>query len=236
MSEEKAILLKELAEAVINMDKERARKAALSAIDSGIDAYEAITGGLARGMDRVNELFEQEEYFVPEILLCADAMTVGIELLRPYLPKDAGMNRKKAVIGVVKGDTHDIGKNLVRIMLDNSGFEIFDLGKNVPYAKFVDTAGEVKADLVCMSTLMTTTMDGMGVIIEDLRKAGICSKTLVGGGPISQSFAKSICSDGYAKNAAEAVKVANALFRIAVDIPVREKAYACLTKCDGGVK
>ena len=113
----------------------------------------------------------------------------------------------------MKGDTHDIGKNLVKIMLDNAGFEMHDLGRNVPYAKFVDTAGELKADLVCLSTLMTTTMDGMQVIIEDLKKAGIASRVMVGGGPISPGFAKNIGADGYAKNAAEAVKVAKGLFQ-----------------------
>ncbi|MCL4503015.1 MAG: corrinoid protein [Deltaproteobacteria bacterium] len=213
MSAGKAAILHELAEAVINMDVPGAKRAAESALAFKIDPYEAITEGLAKGMDRVNELFEQEEYFVPEILVCADAMYAGIEMLKPFLPKEATTNRKKAVIGVVKGDTHDIGKNLVRIMLDNAGFEMIDLGRDVPYARFIDTAGEQKADLVCMSTLMTTTMDGMQVIIEDLKKAGLLCKTMVGGGPISPTFAKNINADGYAKNASEAVKVAKGLFQ-----------------------
>ena len=202
-----------LTQAVIDMDATRAAEAAAAVIQHNVDPYEAIIEGLAKGMDKVNELFENEEYFVPEILLCADAMNAGIEVLRPYLPKETAWNKKKVVIGVVKGDTHDIGKNLVKIMLDNAGFEMHDLGRNVPYAKFVDTAGEVKADLVCLSTLMTTTMDGMQVIIEDLKKAGIASRVMVGGGPISSGFAKNIGADGYAKNAAEAVKVAKGLFQ-----------------------
>ncbi len=202
-----------LTQAVIDMDATRAAEAAAAVIQHHVDPYEAIIEGLAKGMDKVNELFESEEYFVPEILLCADAMNAGIEVLRPYLPKETTWNKKKVVIGVVKGDTHDIGKNLVKIMLDNAGFEIHDLGRNVPYAKFVDTAGELKADLVCLSTLMTTTMDGMQIIIEDLKKAGIASRVMVGGGPISPGFAKNIGADGYAKNAAEAVKVAKGLFQ-----------------------
>ena len=202
-----------LTQAVIDMDATRAAEAAAAVIQHNVDPYEAIIEGLAKGMDKVNELFESEEYFVPEILLCADAMNAGIEVLRPYLPKETAWNKKKVVIGVVKGDTHDIGKNLVKIMLDNAGFEMHDLGKNVPHAKFVDTAGELKADLVCLSTLMTTTMDGMQVIIEDLKKAGIASKVMVGGGTISPGFAKNIGADGYAKNAAEAVKVAKGLFQ-----------------------
>ena len=210
---EKSDIFYRLTQAVIDMDATRAAAAAAAVIQHNVDPYEAIIEGLAKGMDKVNELFENEEYFVPEILLCADAMNAGIEVLRPYLPKETAWNKKKVVIGVVKGDTHDIGKNLVKIMLDNAGFEMHDLGRNVPYAKFVDTAGAVKADLVCLSTLMTTTMDGMQVIIEDLKKAGIASRVMVGGGPISSGFAKNIGADGYAKNAAEAVKVAKGLFQ-----------------------
>ena len=210
---EKSDIFYRLTRAVIDMDATRAAEAAAAVIQHNVDPYEAIIEGLAKGRDKVNELFENEEYFVPEILLCADAMNAGIEVLRPYLPKETTWNKKKVVIGVVKGDTHDIGKNLVKIMLDNAGFEIHDLGRNVPYAQFVDTAGELKADLVCLSTLMTTTMDGMQVIIEDLKKAGIASRVMVGGGPISPGFAKNIGADGYAKNASEAVKVAKGLFQ-----------------------
>lgn len=210
---EKSDIIYRLTQAVIDMDATRAAEAAAAVIQHNVDPYEAIIEGLAKGMDKVNELFENEEYFVPEILLCADAMNAGIEVLRPYLPKETTWNKKKVVIGVVKGDTHDIGKNLVKIMLDNAGFEIHDLGRNVPYAKFVDTAGELKADLVCLSTLMTTTMDGMQAVIEDLKKAGITARVMVGGGPISPGFAKNIGADGYAKNAAEAVKVAKGLFQ-----------------------
>ncbi|MFO0792980.1 MAG: corrinoid protein [Candidatus Brocadiaceae bacterium] len=213
MDTNKHKILNDLARAVIEMDVSRAVVAATEAIHRKIDPYEIITEGLARGMDRVNELFEQEEYFVPEILLCADTMNAGIEVVRPHLPKENTQDKKKVVIGVVKGDTHDIGKNLVKIMLDNAGFEIHDLGRNVPYARFVDTAGELNADMVCLSTLMTTTMDGMQAVIDDLKKAGIASRVMVGGGPISPGFAKRIGADGYAKNAAEAVKVAKGLFQ-----------------------
>lgn len=221
---EKSDILDNLARAVIDMDVTRTVEMAAEAIRCGVDPYEAIMDGLAKGMDKVNELFESEEYFVPEILLCADAMYAGIEVLRPRLSKETGWNKKKAVIGVVKGDTHDIGKNLVKIMLDNAGFEMHDLGRNVPYSQFIDTAGELQADLVCLSTLMTTTMDGMQVVIEELRKAGIASKVMVGGGPISSAFAKNIGADGYAKNAAEAVKVARDIVQgIPLDLVLLKK-------------
>ncbi len=205
---EKSDILEHLAQSVVDMDVARARELAVESIKQNIDPYEALMNGLARGMERVNELFESEEYFVPEILLCADAMYAGIEVIRPHLPQEGTRKKEKVVIGVVKGDTHDIGKNLVRIMLDSAGYEIHDLGRNVPYAKFVDTAGELRADLVCLSTLMTTTMDGMQVVIEDIKKAGIASKVMVGGGPISLGFARNIGADGYARSAAEAVRVA----------------------------
>ena len=207
MELDRSSILNALAKAVIEMDTDAARKLAGEAIRLGVDPYMAVMDGLAKGMDKVNELYEEEEYFVPELLVCADAMYAGIEVLRAYMPKEDPHTRKKIVIGVMKGDTHDIGKNLVKIMLDNAGFEMHDMGRDVPFAKFVDTAGEIKADIVCLSTLMTTTMDGMGVVVEDLKKAGINSKVLVGGGPISPGFAKNIGADGYAKNAAEAVKV-----------------------------
>lgn len=234
---EKSDILFRLTQAVIDMDATRAAEAAAAIIQHNVDPYEAIIEGLAKGMDKVNELFESEEYFVPEILLCADAMNAGIDVLKPYLPKETTWNKKKVVIGVVKGDTHDIGKNLVKIMLDNAGFEIHDLGRNVPYAKFVDTAGELKADLVCLSTLMTTTMDGMQVIIEDLKKADIASRVMVGGGPISQGFAKNIGADGYAKNAAEAVKVAKGLFQeIHVPMILKTPELVIVRKRQEGVR
>lgn len=237
MHREKSDILQNLAQAVIDMDMTRARKTAAEAINAHMDPYEAITDGLARGMDKVNELFETEEYFVPEILLCADAMYAGIEVLKPYLPKESAYHKKKVVIGVVKGDTHDIGKNLVKIMLDNAGFEIHDLGRNVPYAKFIDTAGELNADLVCLSTLMTTTMDGMQVVIEDMKKAGILSRVMVGGGPISPGFAKNIGADGYAKNAAEAVKVAKGMFQgIQIPLVIKTPELVSIRKNRGGMQ
>ncbi|MGC8493836.1 MAG: corrinoid protein [Syntrophobacteraceae bacterium] len=213
MSEKKAEILRELAQAVVAMDEAGAKKAARAALENEVDACEAINEGLAQGMNRVGELFEQGRYFVPEMLLSAEAMDAAIELLRPHLRREVAENKRKAVIGVIRGDIHEIGKNLVRTMLDNSGFEVIDLGKDVPSAKFVDAAGEANADLVCISTLMTTTMHGMQAVVEELKKAGIGARTMIGGGPVSEAFAKSIGADGYAKNAAEAVRTARELFK-----------------------
>ena len=210
-------ILKDLADSVLNMDEKGAARTAQEAIESGLDPYEAISRGLVIGMNKAGELYENEEYFVPEILICSDAMYAGLDILRPHLKREENGNKVGCVIGVVQGDTHDIGKNLVKIMLDVAGFEIYDLGRNVPLADFVEKAKETNADLICLSTLMTTTMDTMATVIEMLKEEGIRDrfKVLVGGGPISQAFADRIGADGYAANAATAVKVAKALSGIA---------------------
>jgi corrinoid protein of di/trimethylamine methyltransferase len=206
-------VLKDLAESVVNMDEELASRTAREAIESGLDPYDAISNGLVIGMNKAGELYENEEYFVPEILICSDAMYVALDILKPHLKKENGAEKVGCVIGVVQGDTHDIGKNLVKIMLDVAGFEIHDLGRNVPPSGFVEKAKEVNAGLICMSTLMTTTMDGMASVIEMLKEEGIRSrfKVMIGGGPISQGFADRIGADGYADNAAGAVRVAKSL-------------------------
>jgi corrinoid protein of di/trimethylamine methyltransferase len=204
--------LQELSDAVLDMDEERTVKAAHEALDEDVDPYEAIQGGLSDGMARAGQLFEDEEYFIPELLMCSDAMYAGLDVLKPHL-KQVGESRGTVVIGVIEGDTHDIGKNMVRIMFETGGFKVIDLGRDVPPQRFVDTAREEKADIIALSTLMTTTMEGMGTVVRLLGEADIRDgiKVMVGGGPISPGFAKRIGADGYAVNAAEAVKVAREL-------------------------
>lgn len=206
-------ILQDLADGVLNLDEEKAVKAANEAVESGLDAYDAISNGLVIGMNKAGDLYEEEEYFVPELLICSDAMYAGLDILRPHLRKEDAAAKVGCVIGVVEGDTHDIGKNLVRIMLDVAGFEMHDLGRNVPLMDFVEKAKEVDAGLICLSTLMTTTMDGMATVVEMLKEEGIRGrfKVMIGGGPISQAFADRIGADGYADNASTAVKVAKEL-------------------------
>jgi corrinoid protein of di/trimethylamine methyltransferase len=206
-------LYKQLADAVVDMNEDLAEQLARRALDLDIDPYEAIDKGLAKGMERAGKLFEDEEYFVPELIICSDAMNRGIAVLKPHLKPGAVTVRHRAVIGVIEGDTHDIGKNLVKIMLESSGFDITDLGRDVPPETFVDRAVETQAELILMSSLMTTTMDGMGDVVRILDERGIRKqfKIAVGGGPISQSFADRIGADGYSKNAAEAVRLCNSL-------------------------
>ena len=200
------------------MEEEEVVDVAKEYIEAGYPAFDGIMDGLVDGMNKASDLYDAEEYFVTDVLLCSDAMYAGLEVLRPHLPENADAGEKpKAVIGVVEGDTHDIGKNLVKIMMDTAGFEMYDLGRDVPLDAFVDKAIEVNASIVCMSTLMTTTMVGMKTVIEKLQERGIRDKVkvMIGGSPISQKYADEIGADGYSTNAVEAVKLAKRLLNIA---------------------
>jgi corrinoid protein of di/trimethylamine methyltransferase len=214
MSENENELFKAMSDAVVGMEEDLARQLAIEAVERKIDAYTAIERGLVEGMGRAGELFENEEYFIPELLLCSDAMYAGLDILRPHLKiEDASQRRFKVVIGVVEGDTHDIGKNLVKIMLEASGFDVIDLGRDIPPQQFVETAVSENADVIALSTLMTTTMDAMAEVIERLQKTNVRErfKVIVGGGPISPAFADRIHADGYANSAPNAVKLVKQL-------------------------
>jgi corrinoid protein of di/trimethylamine methyltransferase len=206
-------LFDELANAVFELDEERAKALSQEVLDKGYDAWDAVEQGLIVGVNRAGKLFDEEEYFVPELLIAADAMYAGLAILRPHIKEQFTGHIRRVVIGVVQGDTHDIGKNLVRIMLEVSGFEVHDLGRDVPPRKFVDRAVEVKADIIALSTLMTTTMERMGEVIGILEEENLRSrfKVIVGGSPLSQQFADRIGADGYAPKAAQAVQLAKRL-------------------------
>lgn len=211
---EKETCLRQLSDSVVNMDDEGIVELSRNYIQAGHPALDGILGGLVDGMNRAGALYEEEEYFVSDLLLCSDAMYAGLGELTPHLPEEAKNARKpRAVIGVVEGDTHDIGKNLVKIMLETAGFEMHDLGRDVPVADFVAKAKEVDASLVCLSTLMTTTMTNMGRIVALLEQENLRStvKVIIGGAPVSAAFARKIGADGYAGNAVEAVAVARRL-------------------------
>jgi len=215
---DKEYLLKQISEGVLEMEEELVVESCEKFIEMGYPALEGILKGLVDGMNKASDLFDEEEYFVTDVLLCSDAMYRGLEILRPHLPEEeVNRVRPKGVIGVVQGDTHDIGKNLVKIMLETAGFEMHDLGRDVPLEDFVNKAKEVGADLVCLSTLMTTTMGGMKTVVEMLTQEGIRDqlKVIVGGGPISQRYSDMIGADGYSDNAVEAVKLSKRLLDIA---------------------
>ncbi len=206
-------LHKGLSDAVVDMDEDLARELAQAVVDEGFDAYEAIEKGLSAGMEEVGRLYEEEEYFIPELLLCSDAMYAGIEILRPHIKKREDSVRHTVVIGVVEGDTHDIGKNLVKIMLESAGFDVIDLGRDIPASEFVKKAEECGAEIIALATLMTTAMPAMREVIEVLENEGKRGKfkVVVGGGPISPAFADKIGADVYAVNAAEAARLAREL-------------------------
>ncbi|MBQ7515063.1 MAG: corrinoid protein [Schwartzia sp.] len=206
-------LHKGLSDAVVDMDEDLARELAQAVVDEGFDAYDAIEKGLSAGMEEVGRLYEEEEYFIPELLLCSDAMYAGIEILKPHIKKREDTVRHTVVIGVVEGDTHDIGKNLVKIMLESAGFDVIDLGRDIPAADFVRAAEEHQAEIIALATLMTTAMPAMREVLEVLEKEAKRGKfkVVVGGGPISPAFADKIGADVYAVNAAEAARLAREL-------------------------
>ncbi|KUO72829.1 MAG: cobalamin-binding protein [Desulfosporosinus sp. BRH_c37] len=209
----KETLFREMSHALVEFEVQKVAELAENALKQNIPAYETITEGLIPGMNEVSKLYEEEEYFLPEVLMCSDAFNAGLDVVNPYLDKSSLEKPIKMVIGVVEGDTHDIGKNLVRILAGASGFEVHDLGRDVPLDRFIDKAEELDCDMICMSTLMTTTMDGMKTVIDRLIERNIRSKykVLIGGGPISQTFCDKIGADLYANDASSAVRKAKDL-------------------------
>ena len=205
--------LEKMAKMVVEMEDEEIGDLCREYLNEGYDPEDAIFNGLIKGMNEVGKLFEEEEYFISDLLICSDAMYNGIDVLKEKIESYGENNLATAVIGVVEGDTHDIGKNLVKLMLQVNGFKMIDLGKDVPAEKFVDEAIKNKAQFIMMSTLMTTTMANMKKVIDILNERNIRDQfiVMVGGGPVSESFAKDIGADAYSENANEAVKVAKSL-------------------------
>ena len=206
-------ILEELAELIIKGKAPDAKEATQKAIDSGIGPGSILNDGLVAGMAVIGDRFKRNEVYVPEVLIAARAMKAGMELLRPLL-KEAGVQPKGTVcVGTVKGDLHDIGKNLVCMMLEGAGYNVVDLGVNVEAEQFVAAAKENSADAVGMSALLTTTMTSMKTTIEAFSEAGCRDdvKIVVGGAPLTQNFSDEIGADGYAPDAASAVDVLDSL-------------------------
>lgn len=206
-------ILNALADAVVEGDDELAEEFAQKALDEGVDAYEAIVAGLAKGMNIISDQYEKGEAFVPSLLLAADAMYAGMEILTPYMKVDASNGPQNVIVGTVEGDVHDIGKNLVKTMITAAGYNAIDLGVDVPLGRFVEAAKENKAAAISMSTLMTTTMGGMETVIEQLQEEGLRDSlvVMVGGAPVSREFAESIGADGTARDASGAVEALSSL-------------------------
>ncbi len=206
-------LLKEIAEHVILGKRAVVETKVREAIEAGLDPQSILNDGLIAPMSEVGARFERGEFYVPEMLIAARAMQSGLAILKPRLSEGGIKMRGKVVIGTVKGDLHDIGKNLVAMMLEGAGFEIIDLGTDVPPEKFANTVRESGATLVGMSALLTTTMKNMKSVIEALEDLGVRQsvKIMVGGAPVTDAFAKDIGADGYAPDASRAVALAKSL-------------------------
>ncbi len=208
-------ILAAMRQSVIDGESEQAEALARQALETGLEPLTAINQGFVPGMTTVGEQFGCGQAFVPDLMMAAEAMKKGLAVLEPAL-RASGVERQvlgRAVLGTVKGDIHEIGKSLVALMLSTGGFEVHDLGVDVPFEKFAAKAAEIEADLVGVSALLTTTMPGQAKVIQALEAAGLRPrvKVMVGGAPVSRSWAEQIGADGYSEDALGALQVAKDL-------------------------
>lgn len=184
-----------------------------SALKKGIKPYDILNKGLIPGMKEVGELFSRKEYFVPEVLLASEAFYAGFNIVSPLISSTVRRAEAKIVIGVVEGDIHDIGKNIVKVLIESSGYQIIDLGKDVPTERFIDAVLKEKPAVLALSSLMTTTMTKMEEIIKELKKKDLRDrvKVIIGGAPVNREFAARIKADAYGEDAADAVKLIDEL-------------------------
>jgi 5-methyltetrahydrofolate--homocysteine methyltransferase len=199
--------------AILEGNVSSANNGVQAALDAGLEPGNILSDGMIAAMKEVGRLFEEGEFFVPEMLVSARAMQSGLAILKPHLLSSEVKSVGKVAIGTVKGDLHDIGKNLVGLMLEGSGFEILDLGVDVAPEKFVEAVATGGADIVAISALLTTTMPNMKVTIEAIQNAGLRDKVkiIVGGAPVTQSYADQIGADGFTSDASRAVSLAGSL-------------------------
>jgi len=205
-----------IAQAVVDLQPRKTAQLVEDALASGIAPQEILLNGLARGMNRVGELFAEKEFFVPEVLMASRTMEAGFELLRPLLKRGDSGQLGRVVLGVVQGDIHDIGKNIVKVLLEAAGFEVIDLGRDVPASDFVRSVKEQKPQVIGLSSLMTTTMPLMALVIRELERQGLRAgvKVMVGGAPVNAEYARAIGADGYAPDAPAAVREVRKLLSI----------------------
>ena len=203
--------LKALADAIIGGDQSEAVEITRAALEEGTAAESVLNKGLIAGMEVVGVRFKNNEVYIPEVLISARAMKSAMEILEPELVKAGVEPIGKFLIGTVQGDLHDIGKNLVAMMLKGAGFEVIDIGVDVSAEEFVERAEATGVQLVGMSALLTTTMPGMEKTLKALRDAGVSAKIMIGGAPVTQGYADKIGADGYAADAASAVDLAKSL-------------------------
>ena len=197
--------------ALVNRDKDEVIRLTKEIVDRNIDPLEAIERGFKRGMQEIGERFDRLEIFIPDMVDAADIMNEGLELIRPLLKqKESSGSSGRIMLGTIQGDVHEIGKNIVRILLEGSGFEVVDLGRDVDVFAFIDRFQEIKPDIIGISALMTNTMVNIPRVIENLKTLGVRDqvKIMVGGAPVLPDWAEEIGADGYGENASEAVRLA----------------------------
>ena len=206
---------KAIVDNLVGLNEPKVIELVRNALDEGVAAKEILNQGLIAGMDIVGEKMENEDMFIPEVLMAAKAMSSAIEILKPLLAEEDIRAMGKVIIGTVKGDLHDIGKNLVAMMVESAGFEVYDLGADILPDKFIQEIKEKDANILCMSALLTTTMPMMKNTIDTLKESGFREqvKIMIGGAPVTQSFADEIGADGYAPDAGSAVKLAKELLQ-----------------------
>jgi len=203
--------IQEIFNAVLGFDEATVTAKTQAELDAGTEIGSILNDGLISAMDEVGERFSAGELFVPEMLMAAQAMKAGLEILKPHLAEGQSRRKGTVVIGTVKGDLHDIGKNLVSMMMEGAGFDVVDLGVDVESEAFVKTAAEHKADVIALSALLTTTMPAMQTTVNAVKEAGMTVKTIIGGAPVTQAFAEQIGADGYSADAPGAVKLVKQL-------------------------
>jgi 5-methyltetrahydrofolate--homocysteine methyltransferase len=206
-------IYEQIADEVIKGQADAVKQLVNQALSENISAEDILNNGLVAGMDVVSVKFKSNEFFIPEVLVSARAMTAGLDIINPLLAAANVKAKGKVVIGTVKGDLHDIGKNIVGMMLQGAGYEIVDLGADVPKEKFIEFTQKEDANMVGMSALLTTTMIYMQEIIDGLKEAGLRDKVkvIIGGAPVTQAYADKIDADGYAPDAASAIDLAKDL-------------------------
>jgi corrinoid protein of di/trimethylamine methyltransferase len=205
MARSQADLLEVLKQAVIDYDEDTCISASQEFADAKYPAIKGIMDGLAHGMQIVGDMYERQEYFVPEVLMCADALYKGLDILRPLVPASSVDTKSQVVIGSIQGDVHDIGKNLVKMMFDVAGWEVYDLGRDVPLENFVKEQLRTDAEVVAMSAMMTTTMLGMKKVIKMIKEKNPNVAIMLGGAPVTKDVAAIFGADGYAESAGNAV-------------------------------
>jgi corrinoid protein of di/trimethylamine methyltransferase len=209
-------ILKELRTALVDFDEDKVVEWAKIAVDEGVDPFVATMEGLAEGMIEVGDLYNKKEYFVPELLMCADALYAGLDVLKPAIIASGRKPEAKGsiVLGVVEGDVHDIGKNLIKMMFDVAGWTVYDLGKDVPIDKFVDELARTGSEIVGLSALMTTSMVSMPEIVKKLKEQNPKVRIMLGGAPITPEIVEKYGADGYADGAGTAVDEAIKLIKM----------------------